>query len=278
MTKSEFTEVLYAALARLLEPLVRLLIRNGVSFPVFSEIAKRAYVNVARRDFRIPDKQQTNARIATLTGLSRKEVLRIISLQNGADDLLTDQHNRATRVISAWIRMGEFHDRRGRPAALPFDGEKRSFTSLVRKSSGDIPARTILDELLHSGSVRHLKDMRIQLIGNAYIPAGDVMAKVRMLGTDVSDLIETIDHNLEVNSNDSYFQRKVSYNNIPDEHIGKVKHIIVDRAQKALEDMNGEMARYDRDGNPDVGGTGRRRAGISIFYFEEDLDKKKDLT
>ena len=55
MVRSEFTDVLYAAIARLLEPLVRLLIRNGVSFPVFSEIARRAYVNVARRDFTMPD-------------------------------------------------------------------------------------------------------------------------------------------------------------------------------------------------------------------------------
>ena len=64
----------------------------------------------------------------------------------------------------------------------------------------------------------------------------------------------------------------------PDEHIEQVKHIIVDLAQTALEDMNNEMASHDRDGNPEIVGTGRKRAGISIFYFEEDLEKKKDMT
>ena len=215
MEKPAFTETLYAALECLLESLVRLLIRKGVSFSVFSEIAKRSYVKVAERDFRIPGKKQTNTRIATITGLSRKEVLRITDLQQSGDEFLTDQHNRATRVISAWTRLEEFHDRRGRPAALPIEGDIRSFASLVKQSSGDIPARTILDELLHSGSVCYLKDKRIRLVGNAYIPVGDVMTKVRMLGTDVSDLISTIDHNLDADSEGSCFQRKVSYNNIP---------------------------------------------------------------
>lgn len=276
MQKPEFTNVLNAALARLLESLARLLIRNGMSFPVFAEIAKRAYVNVARDDFAIPGKPQTNTRIATLTGLSRKEVLRIINLQLDGEDLLTARHNRATRVISAWIRLKAFHDRRGKPAALPFEGTGQSFMTLVKQSSGDIPARTILDELLHSGSVRYLKDGRIKLVGNAYIPSGDVLAKMRMLGTDVSDLICTIDHNLATGDGDSFFQRKVSYNNIPDEHIELLKNVIVTRAQQALEDMNREMVRHDRDGNPAVAGTGRRRAGISIFYFEEDLDDDGD--
>ena len=97
-----------------------------------------------------------------------------------------------------------------------------------------------------------------------------------MLGTDVSDLIETIGHNLDAEGGDRRFQRKVAYNNIPAEHIGMVRRIVADLAQRALEDMNSEMASHDRDGNPGVDGTGRKRAGISIFYFEEDLNDKTD--
>ena len=139
----------------------------------FSEIAKRLYVTIAQREFAIPGKPQTNTRIATLTGLSRKEVLRIVSEGPKSEADLTDQHNRATRVISGWVRSSEFHDKRGMPAALPFDGTGKSFSALVKRFSGDIPARTILDELLHWGAVKYLKDQRIQLVANAYIPASD---------------------------------------------------------------------------------------------------------
>jgi len=271
MNNDVFTRTLYAALARLLTPLIRILLRSGVSFNVFSEIAKRLYVTISQQEFTIPGKPQTNTRIATLTGLSRKEVLRIVSEEPKSEADLTDQHNRATRVISGWIREGEFHDKRGMPAALPFDGTGKSFSALVKRFSGDIPARTILDELLHSGAVKHLKDQRIQLVAKAYIPASDSTEKIKMLGTDVSDLINTIDHNLKTAGSASRFQRKVTYNNIPQEHVDAIRSSIVHTAQAALEKMNQDMAKHDRDSNPQIKGTGRKRAGIGIFYFENDL-------
>ncbi|HIB83538.1 MAG TPA: hypothetical protein EYM99_09345 [Alphaproteobacteria bacterium] len=274
MKSETFTDVLYSAVSRLLIPLVHLLIRNGVSFSVFSELARRSYVKVAERDFRIPGKPQTNTRIATVTGLSRKEVLRIIKEQDSGEANLQGKHNRATRVISGWIREGEFHDKRGKPSALPLDGPNRSFSSLVKRFSGDIPARTILDELIHSGAVKSLKDGRIQLVSKAYIPATDSLEKVRMLGTDVFDLISSIDHNLTSSPDDAHFQRKVYYDNIPVELLDDLKKTMAKISQSALEDMNGEMAKCDRDSNSKIKGSGKMRAGISIFYFEQDLIAK----
>ena len=276
MKNEEYTEALYSAVSRLLKPLVKILIRKGVSYAVFSEMTKRTYVDIADKDFKIPGKLQTNTRIATITGLSRKDVLRLQKQAQAGEKNLTDQHNRATRVISAWIREADFLDKRGRPAALPFEGVERSFTTLVKQFSGDIPPRTILDELIYSGSVKLLKDKRIQLVCNAYIPAADNLGKVRILGTDTRDLIATIGHNLDSSSEDAYFQRKVTYDNIPEDAIEKIKQIIVQKGQSALESMNKDMAKYDRDSNPDLKGTGRKRAGICIFYFEDNLDNKGD--
>jgi hypothetical protein len=45
---------LIAAYRKLMEPLVRILIRNGVSYGEFSEILKSTFVEVAERDFGIP--------------------------------------------------------------------------------------------------------------------------------------------------------------------------------------------------------------------------------
>lgn len=275
MKNEAYTNALYSAVSRLLMPLARILIRGGVSFSVFNEIAKRTYVNVAERDFKIPGKPQTNTRIATITGLSRKEVLRISKESNADGDNVTVKHNRATRVISGWVRETEFHDKRGRPSALPFDGSKKSFSSLVKKYSGDITARTILDELLYSGAAKYLKDGRIQLAVNAYIPVTDSLEKINILGTDVCDLISTIDHNLTSESSDAFFQRKVYYDNIPIELIEDLKKTMVKISQTALQDISSEMAKRDRDSNSKVEGTGRTRAGIGIFYFEEILNKKR---
>jgi len=259
----------------ILGPLVQILLRNGVPFRTFTEIAKQAYVRVAEEKFRIPGADQSTTRIATLTGLTRKEVFRIRKQEDDEHLFSLERHNRASRVISAWLREPEFHDRRGRPAALHFDGDKGSFSSLVKQFSGDITARTILDELIHSGAATYLRDGRIKLESSAYIPKTDDIEKIHMLGTDVTDLIRTIDHNIECAPEDTFFQRKVWYNNIPDEMIARLRSKIVNKGQSALVSMNRDMASCDRDANPEIKGTGRRRVVLGIYYFEEETEDKQ---
>lgn len=275
MNSEKLKNVLHASVSRILTPLIRILLRNGVSVDAFVEISKQVFVNVTEKDLAIPGKEQTTARIATLTGLSRKEVLRLRSIKDNGQRLALEHHNRASRVISAWAREPEFHDKPGHPVALPFDGEQKSFTTLVKKYSGDITARTILEELIHSGAVSMLKDGRIKLVTNTYIPKSNDVEKVKILGTDVTDLIAAIDHNLSCPPEDVFFQRKVWYDNIPEEYIKKVKKQIVKKGQTAIENIDREMTKYDRDSNPDIKGKGRKRAMIGIYYYEEDWGGKE---
>jgi hypothetical protein len=55
-------------------PLVRILLKNGVSFAEFAELLKNVFVDVAERDLGMPGRRPSQARVAILTGLSRKEV------------------------------------------------------------------------------------------------------------------------------------------------------------------------------------------------------------
>ncbi len=36
------------------------------------------------------------------------------------------------------------------------------------------------------------------------------------------------------------------------------------------------MARYDRDAQPNLEGSGRKRAVLGVYYLEEDLDDLED--
>jgi hypothetical protein len=47
-----------------------------------------------------------------------------------------------------------------------------------------------------------------------------------------------------------------------------------ENGQKLLEHLDGRISQVDRDINPEVHGTGRMRAGVGIYYFEEG--KKED--
>ena len=260
--------ILSRAVQRLLRPLVCILLRNGVSYGTFADLAKWVYVDVATREFAIAGRKQSTSRVAVLTGLTRKEVHRLRQPSMPRDREIAERYNRAARVIAGWRREREFLDAEGRPAALPMSGETGSFMSLVRRFSGDMPVRAVLDELRRVGAITELDDGRVELVTRAYIPKTSETDKLHIMGTDVAHLIATIDHNLRFDSTEPFFQRKVAYDNLPDEVLPKFRKLSAEKAQVLLEQLDPWLAQHDRDTEPDIEGTGRNWAGVGIYYFE----------
>jgi hypothetical protein len=266
---------LSAAVVRLLGPLVRVLLRNGMSFKAFSNLAKRVYVEVGTREFGIPGKKQTVSRVSILSGLSRKEVRRLRRERALPVDIdARERYNRAARVIAGWVRDNDFTSARGDPLALSQDGDHASFSQLVKRYSGDVPVRAVLDELLRVGAVERLDDGRIRLLSRVYIPRTSDHDKLEILGADVADLIATIDHNLQ-RGDAPRFQRKVMYDNLPEEAATAFRALSAQQAQVLVENMDHWLSRRDRDMNPSARGRGRWRAGIGIYYFEERLQRSR---
>jgi hypothetical protein len=265
----EHQKPLFAAVLRLLRPLIRILLRNGVSYGTFSNLAKWIYIDVASTEFGITGRKQTTSRVSVITGLTRKEVARVRKLPRPDDRASAERYNRAARVIAAWRRESDYRDAGGKPAALPVAGSGATFSALVKRFSGDMPARATLDELIRVGAVKRLKDGRVRLITRSYIPRSSDADKLHILGTDVQHLISTIDHNLEPDSIGPLFQRKVAYDNLPDDVLPKFRMLSTKKAQALLENLDRWLAQRDRDVTPTVKGTGRNKAGLGIYYFEE---------
>ena len=262
-----------AAISRMLRPLFRMLLRSGVSFGAFEELAKRIYVDVALNDFSIPGKKPSISRASILSGLTRKEVQRLVALSAQAaatGDEVGDRYNRAARVLTGWVRDHDFHDADGRPRPLEVEGAA-GFAVLVRRYSGDMPARAVLDELVRAGSVARMEDGRVQLLTPAYVPRSDGIAKMHILGTDVADLITTIDHNLQDKVDEPWFQRKVMYDSLPADALPAFRKLGAAQAQAMLEKLDRWLAAHDVDNPPDRPDAPRARAGLGIYYFEEPL-------
>ena len=264
---------LFAAVTKLLRPLIRILLRNGIPYGIFADLAKRVYVDIAADEFGIPGRKQSISRISIITGLSRKEISRVNLLPEQRDEDATERYNRAARVISGWVRDRDFLDDQNHPAELRMEGSGPTFNELVRRFSGDVPARAVLDELLHVGAVERVGTHSIRLIQRAYLPKTDEASMLDILGTDVQALISTIDHNLRSRTQESFFQRKVAYDNLPVEIVQELRRLSSSRGQTWLEELDRWLAQQDRDINPSVGGSGRIRAGVGIYYFEEELEK-----
>jgi len=262
---------LQRAVEQLLRPLFRVLLRHSVSFRAFEEMAKRAYVDVAYKDFAIPGKKPTASRVAVLSGLTRKELQHLRDTPADDDADVADRYNRAARVLTGWARDADFLDREGRPRALEPDGDG-SFAALVRRYSGDMPARAVLDELLRVGAVRQRDDGRLEPLTGAYVPQRSTVDKLGILGRDVADLIATIDHNLQHGADDPRFQRKVMYDAIPTSDLPALRKLSAQQAQALLEKLDRWLAAHDTEKSPESPESPRTRVGLGIYYFEEHLE------
>lgn len=192
-------QALLAAYRHLLTPLVRILLRNGTSYLEFTEVARQVFVDVAGRDFTLPNRKISLSRIAIMTGLSRKEVARLAREGKKKKAVGSSILNRVTRVLQGWYTDPDFTGPYGVPLDLQFDdvGRKSSFSELVRRYSGDMPARAMLDELLRVGAARIEADSGlIRVLSRSYIPESLDPENVRYFGSQVRCFVDTLDYNM----------------------------------------------------------------------------------
>lgn len=276
MMLDKTSQALTVAILRVLRPLIRMLLRHGVSYRTFTDLVKWVYVDVAATDFSLETRKQSTSRIAVITGLTRKDVAHLRVRPQPDESAHSERYNRAARVIGAWLRDPDFKTKTGEPAVLPLQGDIASFTNLVNRHSGDIPVRALLDELQRVGAVQVDDNDQIRLNSQGYVPHSDTVEKLNILGTDVALLLSTINHNLVNAAEGPRFQRKVSYDNLPTEALPVFRALAAEEAQALLEKLNLWLAEHDRDTNPVVSGSGRNRAGIGIYYFEEPKEPQDE--
>lgn len=269
--KRDTKSALGAAVLRLLRPVIRILLRHGIPYGVFAEYARQLYVEVARTEFGVPERKNTISRVAIITGLTRKEVSRIQSENDHPVAPRVDRYNRAARVISAWSRDERLANMEG---GLPLDGSADSFAQLVKDFAGDVPPRAVLDELIRVKAVEPSDGNRLKLLTDVYVPDTDDDSLFQILGTDGAELISTIDYNMTQPGDQPRFQRKVAYDNLPRESLQRIQRLVAERGQELLVEVDQEISRLDRDINPDTHGSGCMTAGMGIYYFESETEKK----
>ena len=121
-----------------------------------------------------------------------------------------------------------------------------------------------------------MEDGKICLLTRVYVPANSDADKLHIMGTDVAHLIATIDHNLKPDQAGPRLQRKVAYDNLPDEVMPEFRKLSAKSAQTLLENLDRWLAQRDRDVTPTVKGTGRNQAGLGVYYFERPYPEKED--
>ena len=248
---------------KILRPLVRVLLRNGVSCGSFEEMVRKAYVDEA---FSIGKKSQQKTTISSVsaqTGLSRKEVKRLSELQDEQHVEVEQKFNRAIRVISGWVNDKKFTDSSGKEKVLKLDGNSDSFSALVKQYSGDIPTRAMLDLLLAADCIQ-VEDSNVRLVKRAYVPGTDSAEVIRIFGTDANELLNTIDFNLTAEG-EKRFQRKVSTRLLNKKSVEEFKALSNKQSQALLEDLDAWLS----DNEVDADDENASYVSLGIYFYEQ---------
>jgi hypothetical protein len=264
---------LLSAFKHLLRPFVRILLRQGIAFGEFADVVKLVYVEIAQTEFSLAARKQTDSRVAILTGLTRKEVhrLRVHGPSFGSASNL----NRVARVLQGWTQDPEFVGPYGVPLEIPFISEQGlSFSELVRKHSGDMPPRAILDELVRVKAVHETPDGYVRLLNRTYLPSPLDPAGLERLGNVVHYFVDTVDYNLRKKAQGAgRFERyALTLEGISPEDFPAFDKLVREKGQELLELLDNWLTSHEIKGGHRLPSSQAIKTGVGIFHFMETDD------
>jgi len=269
------------AVVSMLRPLIRLLIRHEFTHEDLTALIRQTYVEVAYDHFSIPDTEMTISRVAVLTGLSRKEVVRFRDGLNNNEALLKLKPNRAQRVVHGWLSDPEFLDEQSNPLDLPLSNKKNgkqhaSFLALVKRYSGDITNGAVLEELNLVGVTNQPDEHTVQLVNSAYVPRTDELEQIRVVATSVADLFDTALHNIESGSVKKRFQRQVVYSDVSEEFVDEFKQLTTKKATPVIQELNAHLAKCRKQSSKKPKSS-LTRLGFGVYYIEGPSEPPENI-
>lgn len=231
--------LLQAQAARLIRPLVRLMIGSGVTFPAFMDLVRKAYVDVALHDFPIEGKEQTDSRITLLTGVHRKEVRRLRQETPEAASAIPPDLSLASQIVARWVGASDYTDEFGKPLDLPRSGPAPSFEALVASVTKDVRSRAVLDDFLDRGLAVPQADETLRLIQSAVLPKPGEDHQLFYFGRNLHDHIAASAANVGGGER-LFLERSVHYDRLTPEAARRLEEASRKLAMHALESANKE--------------------------------------
>jgi hypothetical protein len=254
-------------LIRVLRPLVRLALASGFNFTAFSAVLRRLYIEVAEKEFALPNKHQTDSRISLLTGIHRKDVNRLRG-QALDPSFLTVGVSQTSRILARWLADPLYCDAEDKPSALPRtsgDGGP-SFESLVTDITKDVHPRSILDEWLDRGLVVVDDNGWVRLNLSSIVPNAGDDARRHYFTRNLRDHVQASVVNL-MNDPPPYFERAVHYDGISQALANRLDEIAREEGMALLLKLNKIAHQTLKD---DPGGDSRWIAGLYVMTEEAD--------
>ncbi len=269
------SRALLSAGARVLRPLVHLLIANQVTFPALAKMLKGLYVEVAREDFRLDDRPMSQSRVSILTGVHRKDV-RSLWAEPSPSSAAPESVSLGSQVVILWMTDPRFTTADGKPRPLARSKESTDapgFDDLVTAVTQDVWPRSILDEWLRLGVAEIDADGNVVLARDAYVPERGFDEKVFFLGRNVGDHLSAASANV-LGRAEPFLEREVNYLQLTPTSVRELSSLAREIGSDALEQINRkghELKKRDADDS-----SADQRIAFGVYFYSEQAPSEDD--
>lgn len=255
----------------LLRPVVRFLLKHGVSYAEFADACRDVYVDVARQDYGIQGRPTNNSRVAMLTGLSRREVARVRDrLLEGLGQPERLQSSRISQILSGWHLDPEFLGKNGQPKDLPLTGPSGSLSALVKRYAGDLPHGAIRKEMLQRGLVEELQNGEMRVLKRDYVYSSLDPEIVRQMGVALHDHAATLEHNLDENrKTDARFEGIADNAAVSAKAVREFQRLVAERGMEFLQTIDAWLSKNEGDATQNPGR--KVRLGVGVYMIHEEI-------
>jgi hypothetical protein len=280
MRSSIQTEILNG-LHSFMKPIARFLLRSGIGFREFSNICKVSFVEVATADYGIRGRPTNISRVAVMTGLTRKEVKSVREkIDAGFEDgLWLGKLNLPTQILHYWHNDPDFCETVGTPKALPMSGSYPSFTDLVHRYAGDIPAGAMRVELMRAGGVIEEDGGRLVPTRRHYIPRDLDENFIHSMSFSLTNFATTLDFNAGTKemggeSDSRRYERYVWISGLSPEDRREFEILAEARSNKLLMELDEwvgsreQLRRAEEESTISINGDEPQGCGLGIYFFE----------
>lgn len=249
MPQSADHSALLEAFRTLLAPVTRLALARGLPYQALDELLRASLVMQARELHGNGNAHGMVSRISTATGLTRREVGRLIEVEQTPPE---PRRWLAGEIFTRWM-SDPVYAAAGHPAPLPRTGDTPSFESLARSVTNDVHPRSLLDELTRLGMAHHDPDRDVvTLTREAFVPRAKFSRMVGLLGENVGDHLAAAVTNV-LGAGDEHFEQAVFADELSEESVRALRPLIAacwtdlfSRLAPALQSMIDDDAKSGR--------------------------------
>jgi len=267
------------AFKKVLQPVVKLLVRAGVQYREFADLSKSVFVECAIREGVGTQTRPTRARIAAVTGIPRRDVDQIVDSDGTFLRETPSIGGAMIEVLQRWHADSRYTGPYGIPLELRFEAEagERSFSHLVSLIDPSASPQEILDELIRVGSVVYSGEGHLRATSRYFMLSSLGMSseQLQYFVSALTRFGRTLEFNMDPNQSVKRVERfVVADKGLPVELLSKFEEHTRQQTAAFLLDLDNWLSPHGVIHADDVV---RVQTGVHVFMYVEENQQLRPL-